>query len=255
MPESINGWPVLQPDSSMLASKRVPGTERFLRMRASVLPLFLALAAEYHQRIRPIDEGMLDDWGYAYRQARMSESWSDHSSGTAIDLNAAREGAQGTSEFDWWKGEKSKIARDLLDKYEILMWGGSTQLGGSYEQPQNWDWMHWALKPGTDMADVKRVLDKLGIDDDGNVKKPEIVAPVLRQRILEDGQAPNVSLVAKALVAVGIDGFGMGDLWGDDKRAAYKKWERRIGVTPDGVPEYASLKPLGDRTGLFNTVK
>lgn len=255
MATSINGWRVLEPGSDLLVTKKVPGVNRSLTMRKGVLPLFLALAAEYHQKVAKLDQGTLDDWSYAYRQANMASTWSDHSSGTAVDFNATKEGAQGPGNYDWWEGEKSKIARNLLAKYEILIWGGPTTLGGSYSQPQNWDFMHWALKPGTTMDDVKRVKDKLGIKNDGTIDLPTIDASVLELTVRKNKKAPNVSLVARAMKKVGLDGFSGGDAWGKAKQTAYKKWQKQQGVPVTGYPDFISLRALGAKSGLFKVVK
>jgi hypothetical protein len=255
MATSINGWSVLSPSSDLLVTKKIPGVHRSLTMRKGVLPLFLALGAEYDRRIAKLDQGTLDDWSYAYRQANMANAWSDHASGTAVDFNATKEGAQGPGEYDWWRGEKSKIARELLAKYEILIWGGPTSLGGEYSEPQNWDFMHWALKPGTNMTDVKRVKAKLGIRNDGTIDLPVIDASILELTVRKHKQAPNVSLVARAMKKVGLDGFAGGDSWGAKKQAAYKKWQKQQGVTPTGYPDFISLRALGNQSGLFKVVK
>ena len=69
----------------------MPGTKIKLRCAKSVAPLLVTFAAEFHQHIEPIDEGTLDDWGYCFRNTRGStDKLSNHSSGTAIDLNATK---------------------------------------------------------------------------------------------------------------------------------------------------------------------
>jgi hypothetical protein len=83
--------------------------------------LLVGFAAEFHELIEPIDEGTLDDWGYAYRDVRGSTSTlSNHSSGTAIDLNATQHplGKVGT-----FPAAKVPMIRALAKKYGLL-WGG-----------------------------------------------------------------------------------------------------------------------------------
>ena len=116
MPTSINGWPVLDspPWSDVrLGTKPIPACPtRKLTMNKDVLPLFLAFASDYHREIAPLDTGALDDWSYDYRIARASGSWSDHSSGTAIDRNASKEGGLGYGPLAWWKqGKRALTAR------------------------------------------------------------------------------------------------------------------------------------------------
>jgi hypothetical protein len=86
-----------------------------------VAPLLIGFAAEFHELIEPIDEGPLDDWGYAFRQIRGStDKLSNHASGTAIDLNAPKHalGLVGT-----FPPEKVPMIRALAKKYG-LRWGG-----------------------------------------------------------------------------------------------------------------------------------
>jgi hypothetical protein len=138
-------------------------------MRSEVLPLFLALAKDYHDTIAPIDEGTLDDWSYSYREARAANAWSDHASGTAIDLNAGKEGWLGMGNYSWWANPaKHKAAQDIKKRYEVVMWGGSKDFGGDYYNGSTVDWMHWAIKPGVSLAQVQAVIKKLGIDANGN---------------------------------------------------------------------------------------
>ena len=62
-----------------------------MRCAEKVAPLLVTFAAEFHEHIEPIDEGQLDDWGYCFRNVRgSSDNLSNHSSGTAIDLNATK---------------------------------------------------------------------------------------------------------------------------------------------------------------------
>lgn len=172
MPVSINGWPVLDnpPWSDPRLDRRpVPGVPtRTLTMRREVLPLFLALAKDYHDTIAPIDQGALDDWSYSYREARASSSWSDHASGTAVDLNASAEGWLGMSNYKWWSNPSKYLAAQAIKKrYEVVMWGGSKDFGGDYYNGSTVDWMHWAIKPGVSLAQVQAVIAKLGIQSDG----------------------------------------------------------------------------------------
>lgn len=170
MRRSINGWEVIDGwDSPKLARGRVPGTARTLTMRREVLPLFLHYAARYHKVIRPIDRGPLDDWSYsAPRLGHASSTWSDHSSGTAVDLNATREGAQGPARLSWWqRGTRAARMRLLLRHHRVLMWGGADLVGGDYHEPRNYDFMHVAIRPGVSVERVERVIRRKRIGPDG----------------------------------------------------------------------------------------
>ena len=172
MPNSINGWEVLDNppwSDPRLDTKPIPGVpSRKLKLRQEVLPLFLALAKDYHDTIEPIDQGELDDWSYSYRDARYSSSWSDHASGTAIDLNASKEGWLGMNNYSFWANpSRHRAAQAIKNRYEVVMWGGSKDFGGDYYNGSTVDWMHWAIKPGVTVAQVQDVIRKLGIDENG----------------------------------------------------------------------------------------
>lgn len=170
MPVSINGWPVLDnPPWGDARAKQatIPGVGTQLWVQKDCWPLFAALVREYHAKINKVHSSD----GYDYRQSRTSSSWSNHSSGTAVDINADAEGARGSGPLSWWQqGKRAIIATRMKKKYEIFNWGGATICGGDY-YPQWWDWMHWELKAGTTLADVQRVIAKLGIQPDGTIKK------------------------------------------------------------------------------------
>lgn len=213
MPSSINGWPVLDNppwDDPRLTRLKVPGTPCVVYGRASVAPLFVALALDYHHTIHPL-VSRSDVDTYDYRQARAAAAWSDHSSGTATDLRAANEGAQGSGNYAWWKGAKAAAARTIKARYEIVIWGGAADLGGDYGNPVYWDWMHWALKPGTTQADVNRVIAKLGIRPDGTradgpPPTPGTVKPTLPTKgpewLLRFLRAHNAGVLERAWFAV-----------------------------------------------------
>ena len=121
-PKSQNGWTASKIRAEIdIDSFPIPGTNIKLACAKAVAPLLVGFAAEFHELIEPIDEGGLDDWGYAYRQVRGStDNLSNHSSGTAIDLNAKQHplGKAGT-----FPAEKVPMIRALAKKYGLL-WGG-----------------------------------------------------------------------------------------------------------------------------------
>ena len=92
METSYNGWPASKDQAEIgIKSYSVPGTTIKLCCAEKVAPLLVGFAAEFHTLIEPIDTGGLDDWGYCYRMVRgEATKLSNHSSGTAIDLNATQ---------------------------------------------------------------------------------------------------------------------------------------------------------------------
>ena len=121
--KSSNGWPASKIRAEIgIESFPVPGTKIKLACAKSVAPLLVGFAAEFHELIEPIDEGGLDDWGYAFRDVRgVPGKLSNHASGTAVDLNATRHilGKAGT-----FPAEKVPMLKALVKKYS-LTWGGS----------------------------------------------------------------------------------------------------------------------------------
>jgi len=119
---SYNGWPASKDQAEIsINSYAVPGSAIKLRCAKKVAPLLVGFAAEFHALIEPLDVGSLDDWGYCYRMVRgTTDKLSNHSSGTAIDLNAAKHplGQLGTFEAG-----KVPMLRALAHKWG-LTWGG-----------------------------------------------------------------------------------------------------------------------------------
>jgi hypothetical protein len=122
MLKSHNGWPASKDAAEIqIISVPIEGTKVKVRCAKAVAPLIAGFCKEFHELIEPIDEGALDDWGYAFRMVRGStDNLSNHSSGTAIDLNASRHilGKSGT-----FPAEKVPMIRALAKKYG-LKWGG-----------------------------------------------------------------------------------------------------------------------------------
>ena len=119
---SYNGWPASKDQAEIgIKSYPVPGTLIKLRCAEKVAPLLVGFAAEFHNLIEELDVGANDDWGFCYRMVRgTTHKLSNHSSGTAIDLNANRHplGQLGTFE-----ASKVPMLRALAHKYG-LTWGG-----------------------------------------------------------------------------------------------------------------------------------
>lgn len=92
-----------------------------VRCAKAVAPLIVSFCKDFHELIEPINEGKLDDWGYAFRNVRGSTTnLSNHASGTAVDLNAVDHplGKSGT-----FPNEKVPMIRALAKKYGMI-WGG-----------------------------------------------------------------------------------------------------------------------------------
>jgi len=119
---SQNNW-IASKDASEIDIVSIPikGTTVKVRCAKAVAPLIAGFCADFHELIEEIDHGSLDDWGYCFRMVRGStDKLSNHSSGTAVDLNATKHflGKSGT-----FPSEKVPMIRALAKKYG-MMWGG-----------------------------------------------------------------------------------------------------------------------------------
>ena len=119
---SSNGWVASKDPAAIdVKSYTVPGTKLKIRCAEQVAPLLTTFCAEFNQHIEPIEGGVFDDWSYAFRQVRGSTTaLSNHSSGTAVDLNATKHplGHAGT-----FTPMQTVLIRALAKKYGIK-WGG-----------------------------------------------------------------------------------------------------------------------------------
>ena len=152
MQTSYNGWPASKDQAEIgIKSYTVEGTSLKLRCAEKVAPLLLNFAKEFNKLIDPLEGGALDDWGYCYRDVRgVPGKLSNHSSGTAIDLNASKHPLGKVGTFD---AAKVPMIRALAKKYG-LTWGG------------DWarkDEMHFeiALSP----EKVRALITKLGLEN------------------------------------------------------------------------------------------
>jgi hypothetical protein len=142
MAESQNGWRVLDEDTSgpppRLRSWLLPGINRKLLARdGSAGFLLVHLAMWFDEEIERIDVGTYDDWGYAKRQVSGSSDYSNHASGTALDLNATQHPMGVATSQTFTRDEIFSIHNRLKLYSGCLRWGGDYR-----SRP---DAMHWEL--------------------------------------------------------------------------------------------------------------
>lgn len=120
---SPNGWPASEDRKALgIETFAVPGTKIKFACAKAVAPILVSFAKDFHELVEPIDQGQLDDWGYAFRTTRGSDRvLSNHSSGTAIDLNAIKHPLGKSNTFN--KDQRNTINL-LITKYG-LAWGGN----------------------------------------------------------------------------------------------------------------------------------
>ena len=163
---SLNGWTVIEPGTGgLLVTRAVPGAKVKLTLRKEAAPVLLWVASRVHAQVRSLTEnnkGGQDDGGYCYRQARSANGYSNHASGTAIDLNWRTWPMLGRrrSMTDKEQAAARAIARDAAP---VVAWGG------------NWvnsiDEMHWEVRPGTTAQQLRDFMRANGIQQDGTVQQ------------------------------------------------------------------------------------
>jgi hypothetical protein len=148
---SPNGWPASEDRKAIgIQSFVVPGTKLKIACAKDVAPILVAFCKEFHELVEPIDQGQLDDWGYAFRMTRGSDKvLSNHSSGTAVDLNALKHPLGKSNTFN---KEQCNIITLLITKYG-LAWGGH------YKKRK--DEMHFEIKMNKEQ--VKQKIKQLGL--------------------------------------------------------------------------------------------
>jgi hypothetical protein len=151
MQKSQNGWPASKDQKEIdIQIFKIKGTDRKMRLQKDAGVILTAFAAEFHAQVEPIDEGVFDDWAYAYRDVRGSDSdLSNHASGTAIDLNATKHPLHAENTFT---KQQARIIRELCSKYGIR-WGG--------DYAKRKDEMHFEIVETPD--EVKARIKNMGL--------------------------------------------------------------------------------------------
>lgn len=124
MPKSQNGW-TASPDLKTRVIKPVSGLSLRIADNDNLEVIFTYVAQQFDAKIEKIVGGELDDWGFAYRANRNDpNSLSNHSSGTAIDLNATQHPNGVATARTFSAAEIAKIHDFLDDLDEVVRWGG-----------------------------------------------------------------------------------------------------------------------------------
>lgn len=213
MAVSQNGWPVIPTygDSRLVSNPVVPGTGASLDggiLAGDVFTVLMWVARRFHETVEPLIDGQC--WGYEPRPIRGSTEWSNHASGTCIDLNSVGHGLGASGTFS---SAQVGAIRAILSAC-----GGLVRWGGDYSGRK--DEMHFEIngsavavaglaarlgrdpgKPGTPSTpDTKpKEWDEMATE----AQIEEIVDRVVRKRLGEFGADPNYSIKdAKTLLAM-----------------------------------------------------
>jgi hypothetical protein len=170
MKRSENGWPVIESQSDRkLTVIRIPETGRPgipLRLQKDIAPLLAYVASRVHLEVADLRENnkagkFQDEGGYNFRKIGNSSRYSNHASGTAMDLNW-----QKWPMFKRRMTKKQRAAAEAIasDVAEVIRWGGNYS-------PARVDEMHWEIKPGVSLAEVKKFIKARGIQKDGTIRR------------------------------------------------------------------------------------
>lgn len=153
---SQNGWAVLEGDSELLHTWRIPTRHGVveMRMRRGSVGFILAhWVMWWSERVGPVKGRTLDDWAWApFRWVRGAYGFiSNHCSGSAVDVNALQHplGKSGTV-----GGLRARILRAA----RRAIYGGCITWGGVWNRP---DEMHAEITKGKQMRDCERVARRL----------------------------------------------------------------------------------------------
>jgi D-alanyl-D-alanine carboxypeptidase len=145
---TANGWRVLDRDEC--ATIDVPGGQ--LAVHPVAAPIFADLAARFDAEVEPlIWPGC---WGYALRPIKGTGTYSNHSSGTAIDLNAPRHPQGVPAARNYTRGQRGALGAILADYAGVITWGGTWDLPDT-------DGMHFEITPGVTVGEVEAVAARL----------------------------------------------------------------------------------------------
>lgn len=143
MAKSYNGWSA-SPSLATVVIEPVKGVRLRVRRNRNVQSIFTYLVQQYHARVDDVTKPhKQDDWGFNYRPNRNNpNSLSNHSSATAIDLDATEHPNAVPTSRTFTTREIAEVHK-ILDELE-----GTVDWGGDYNRTP--DAMHFeiAVKPG-----------------------------------------------------------------------------------------------------------
>lgn len=127
---SQNGWPVHVNQSKLVQLSYVTGRVA----SGDVYTILAHFCAWFDAHVEPITKG--HSWGYAYRAIRgQSSGYSNHASGTAIDLNAPKHPLGSSGTFT--------AAQAAAIRKQLRVYGGALRWGGDYSGRK--DEMHFEV--------------------------------------------------------------------------------------------------------------
>lgn len=161
MPTSGNGLPVLINRPPKVMVPFIDYEVGFHLRPGDVADILREVARRWHEEVEPLDlPGPKDEWGYAYRPVRGQESgFSNHASGSAIDLNATRN-PRGVPTTSVLAPEQIARCRAIVASMQDRELGRPVvRWGGDYQSTP--DAMHWEIANNVPAAALRRVADRV----------------------------------------------------------------------------------------------
>jgi len=245
---SLNGWPVLDDGDPRIATGIIPSVGRPVTCARAALPVFLHFYAAWQKEMGPrmsIKTGPID--GHEVRQSRAAKGYSNHASGTAVDVlyNTV---LPADGEPHMTAAEKANLDKILsryvtTDGHRILAngeWWRSPHCDGMHtENSQSWD--RGALR-NTTAADVANVIKRLGIKPDGTTSIiAKIIAPIMPKP--KPPVTKGAAWCSAFLTAQGLTGATHRIVWTLAGRES--GWDASM-VYPAGKHDWASEQPPFD---------
>lgn len=142
MATTPNGYPIIDDYGSadLIPNPVVPGTGTtiFGGINRKYAPILIWVAQQFNARVEPIKQGdPADDWGYNKRQSRNSSNMSEHSGGTAIDLNASGHPNGQRPAANLTPAQIKTIRAIVAETGGAVIWGGDWNDAQHFELSRN----------------------------------------------------------------------------------------------------------------------
>lgn len=222
MAVSQNGYSVIEREDCEVYTVKAARVNLYLRKGVCgyVLEHF---ARQFHHRVEPLENDQC--WSYNKRLISGDNEYSNHASGTAIDLNSERHPFRESGTFS---GNELITLRSLLDDYDdVVRWGGD------YRYTK--DEMHFEIDRPIDA--VKLVAARLRKNN-----------TVVLTRLVPGKRNIDVYMVKRELKRRGFFTGTLNKYFGASMIDAYADFQRSLGYSgddADGIPGRSSLEGLG----------
>lgn len=163
MSNSENGWPVIKDQSDKkLTVVRLAGTDIPLRLHKDAAKLLAYVAVRFDKEVSALrtsnKPGFQDEGGYNFRKIDGSTKYSNHASGTAIDLNWQK--------FPMFRRNMTKkqvaaCQTIVADCEGLIRWGG--------DYTRAVDQMHFEVAPKVTAEQIKKFVSRKKVRADGSV--------------------------------------------------------------------------------------